>query len=126
MIPSAAPEPGGFDAAARDKRDAPCLAVKIFVYVDYSEDAMREFSTVELLRDLKTVTHAAAREPVAITQHRKPRFVLMALEDFERMKAGNPDPRKVYRIEETPPELAGLLADGLDRIIAGEDAADGA
>ena len=27
---------------------------------------MKEFSTVELLRDLKTVTHAAAREPVAI------------------------------------------------------------
>ena len=87
---------------------------------------MREFSTVDLLRDLKTVTHAAAREPVTITQHRKPRFVLMALEDFERLKAGNPDPRKVYRIEETPAELAGMLADGLDRIIAGDDSAEDA
>ena len=48
---------------------------------------MRKFSTVELLRDLKTVTHAAARAPVAITQHRKPRFVLMALEDFDRLQA---------------------------------------
>jgi prevent-host-death family protein len=87
---------------------------------------MREFTTVDLLRDLKTVTHAAAREPVAITQHRKPRFVLMALEDFERLKAGNADSRKVYRIEETPPELADLLADGLDRIIESEDEAHGA
>jgi PHD/YefM family antitoxin component YafN of YafNO toxin-antitoxin module len=87
---------------------------------------MREFSTVELLRDLKTVTHAAAREPVAITQHRKARFVLMAVEDFERLKTANPDPRKAYRIEETPPELAGLLADGLDRIIAGEGDDNGA
>lgn len=86
---------------------------------------MREFSTVELLRDLKTVTHAAAREPVAITQHRKPRFVLMALEDFERLKATNPDPRRAYRMEETPPELARLLASELDRIVEGEDEPDG-
>jgi PHD/YefM family antitoxin component YafN of YafNO toxin-antitoxin module len=87
---------------------------------------MREFTTVELLRDLKTVTHAAAREPVAITQHRKPRFILMALEDFERLKAINPDPRRVYRIDETPPELASLIADSLDKIIVGEDGLDGA
>jgi prevent-host-death family protein len=86
---------------------------------------MREFSTVELLRDLKTVTHAAAREPVAITQHRKPRFVLMAMEDFERLQAGRPDPRKAYLVEETPAELAMLLAAGLERIIDGTDVADG-
>jgi len=86
---------------------------------------MRTFSTVDLLRDLKTVTHAAAREPVAITQHRKARFVLMAMEDFERLKAGNPDPRRTYRVEETPPELASLLVAGLDRIIDGTDEPDG-
>ena len=80
---------------------------------------MRQFSTVELLRDLKTVTHAAARAPIAITQHRKPRFVLMAIEDFEKMR-GNPDPRRVYRIEETPPELARLIGEGLRKIIDGE------
>ena len=85
---------------------------------------MREFTTVELLRDLKTVTHAAAREPVAITQHRKPRFVLMAIEDFERLSTGSRDPRQAYRVEETPAELARLLAAGLDRIIDGEDEAD--
>jgi hypothetical protein len=86
---------------------------------------MRKFSTVDLLRDLKTVTHAAAREPVAITQHRKARFVLMAMEDFERLKAANPDPRRAYRADETPPELAGLFVAGLDRIIDGTDEADG-
>ncbi len=87
---------------------------------------MREFSTVELLRDLKTVTHAAAREPVAITQHRKARFVLMAVEDFERLNTNSTDPRKAYRLEETPGELADLLVAGLDSIIEGEDSADGA
>ena len=82
---------------------------------------MQKFTTVELLRDLKTVTHAAARAPVAITQHRKPRFVLMAVEDFERLRGANPDPRKAYRTQETPDELAGFLVDKLDRLIAGKD-----
>lgn len=85
---------------------------------------MREFTTVELLRDLKTVTHAAARAPVAITQHRKARFVLMAIEDFERLRAAIPDPRKAYLTEETPPDLAALLGEGLDRIIAGDNSDD--
>jgi PHD/YefM family antitoxin component YafN of YafNO toxin-antitoxin module len=81
---------------------------------------MREFSTVELLRDLKTVTHAAAREPVAITQHRKRRFVLMAIEDFERLKTAR-DPRRAFRVEDTPPELLKLLTAGLDDILASKD-----
>jgi prevent-host-death family protein len=85
---------------------------------------MRAFSTVDLLRDLKTVTHAAAREPVAITQHRKPRFVLMAIEDFERLRAAHLDPRRVYRVEETPRELADLLVAGLDRIVTDKSEAD--
>ena len=84
---------------------------------------MRKFSTVDLLRDLKTVTHAAAREPVAITQHRKPRFVLMAIEDFDRLRAAS-DPRKAYRVEETPRELAGLLIAGLDRIVDDKSSSD--
>jgi prevent-host-death family protein len=79
---------------------------------------MRAFSTVELLRDLKTVTHAAARAPVVITQHRKPRFVLMAVEDYEKL---HPNPRRAYRTSETPPELAKLLGKGLQKIIDGGD-----
>jgi len=90
-----------------------------------SGGAMREFSTVELLRDLKTVTHAAARAPVAITQHRKARFVLMAVEDYERLKADSADPRRAYRTDETPADLAALLVAGLDRIIDGESGASG-
>ena len=77
---------------------------------------MRAFSTVDLLRDLKSVTHAAAREPVAITQHRKPRFVLMAIEDFDRLRHAA-DRRRAYRVEETPPELGEIFIEGLDRII---------
>lgn len=80
---------------------------------------MRRFTTVELLRDLKSVTHAAAREPVAITQHRKPRFVLMAMEDFEKLKKANPDPRRAYRTKDAPPELKDMFLKELDRISEG-------
>lgn len=82
---------------------------------------MRQFSTVDLLRDLKTVTHAAARAPIAITQHRKLRFVLMAIEDFEQLQNANPDPRRAFRTSETPPELKAILLEGLDRIAEGRD-----
>lgn len=85
---------------------------------------MRQFTTVELLRDLKTVTHAAAKEPVAITQHRKPRFVMMAIEDYEKLQGGSPDPRRAYRTNDTPSELKDLLLKGLDRIAEGRDDAD--
>jgi prevent-host-death family protein len=82
---------------------------------------MRAFSTVDLLRDLKTVTHAASRAPITITQHRRPRFVLMAIEDYEKLQRGNPDPRRVYRTSETPPELAKLISKELQKIIDGDD-----
>ncbi|MGA9796861.1 MAG: type II toxin-antitoxin system prevent-host-death family antitoxin [Rhizomicrobium sp.] len=82
---------------------------------------MRQFTTVELLRDLKTVTHAATRSPVAITQHRKPRFVLMAVEDFEKLRNPHPDPRRAYLTSETPPELKAMLLEELDRIAEGRD-----
>lgn len=77
---------------------------------------MEKFSTVELLRDIKTVTMAADRQPVAITQHRKPRYVLMTYDDFAAMKRGA-DPRKVYGPHETPPELAAMIAAELDKLI---------
>ncbi|EJL58295.1 MULTISPECIES: prevent-host-death protein [unclassified Rhizobium] len=77
---------------------------------------MEKFSTVELLRDIKTVTMAADRQPVAITQHRKARYVLMTYDDFEAMKQKG-DPRRAYGPNEAPPELAALIGPELDRLI---------
>jgi len=37
-------------------------------------------------------------------------------EDFERLRAAQ-DPRRAYRVEETPPELANILIPALDRLI---------
>jgi prevent-host-death family protein len=78
---------------------------------------LRTFSTVELTQQIGAVTHAASREPVTITHHRKPRFVLMSVEDFEKMRGGG-RPRQAYGIGETPPDLADMLASELERRIS--------
>jgi hypothetical protein len=85
---------------------------------------MQKFTTVDLLRDIKTVTMAADRQPVAITQHRKPRYVLMTYDEFEAMKSRG-DPRRVYAAGEAPQELVDLIMPELDRLIAGGPEADG-
>lgn len=85
---------------------------------------MQKFSTVDLLRDIKTVTMAADRQPVAITQHRKPRYVLMTYDEFEAMKTRG-DPRRVYAEGEAPQELVDIILPELDRLIAEGRDADG-
>jgi len=84
---------------------------------------MRTFTTVELLRDLPSVTEAVARGPVAITRHRKPRYVLMAMDDFVRLSgttgvAEPADPRAVYETARLPGDIRKELMSGLSTTIA--------
>lgn len=76
---------------------------------------MKHFSTADLARKVGDVTHAASQAPVVITQHRKPRFVLMRIETFE---AGNS--RRAIIARETPDDIAEWLLPGLDRLARGE------
>ena len=74
------------------------------------EFPMRTFTTADLNKHVGDVTDAARREPVCITHHRKPRFVLMAFEDYERLQ-GTKDPRKAVTLETMPADVEdGLLA----------------
>lgn len=75
---------------------------------------MRKFSTVELTQQIGTVTHAASREPVTITQHRKPRFVLMSIEDYERLRARS-DTRTTGTLDTMPNELFEEIRTELSR-----------
>lgn len=71
---------------------------------------MREFTTADLNKHVGEVTDAARRGPVYITHHRKPRFVLMAIEDYEKLR-GRDDHRKAFTIDTMPEDIAeGLLA----------------
>jgi Antitoxin Phd_YefM, type II toxin-antitoxin system len=78
---------------------------------------MRSFTSVELVSAVDTVKTAAAREPVAITEHRKPKFVLMSIDDYERMRGGQ-DPNRAYRLEETPDAILDILKDEFNALDA--------
>ena len=46
---------------------------------------MKTYSTSDLVRAIGDVTHAAVTEPVVITHHAKPRYVLMSIAAYERL-----------------------------------------
>lgn len=83
------------------------------------EDLMRSFTTHDLNKQVGEVTDAATKSPVVITRHRKPRFVMMSYEHYQRIKETS-DPRRAYGAGETPPDIAVLFGDELDRIAEGE------
>jgi PHD/YefM family antitoxin component YafN of YafNO toxin-antitoxin module len=72
---------------------------------------MKSFSTAELARKTGDVTHAASQAPIAITQHKKTRLVMMSYEMFERL-----NPQRSYGVEDTPDEVAEWLLPALDEI----------
>ncbi len=80
---------------------------------------MRSFTTLDLNKQVGEVTDAAAKAPVIITRHRKPRFVMMSYEHYQRIKE-TADPRRAYGADETPPDVAALFCDELDRLAKGE------
>jgi PHD/YefM family antitoxin component YafN of YafNO toxin-antitoxin module len=86
---------------------------------------MQSFTTVDLLRNLKTVTHAAARQPVGITQHRQVRFVLMAIEDFEQLTAQAADPRQAFLTADMPEGLREIFEPALAALADADDPSDG-
>ncbi|KXF78099.1 prevent-host-death protein [Paramesorhizobium deserti] len=80
---------------------------------------MRHFTTGDLNKQVGDVTDAASREPVVLTKHGKPRFVLMSYEHYERMRTGG-DPRRAYLASEMPEEHKELVAAETDRLARGE------
>ncbi|MEZ2127886.1 MULTISPECIES: type II toxin-antitoxin system Phd/YefM family antitoxin [unclassified Sinorhizobium] len=80
---------------------------------------MRQFTTADLNKQVGDVTDAASREPVILTRHNKPRFVLMSYEHYERMRTGA-DPRRAYRSSEMPEAHAALFSDAIERLTRGE------
>ncbi|MEN0117826.1 MAG: type II toxin-antitoxin system Phd/YefM family antitoxin [Agrobacterium cavarae] len=80
---------------------------------------MKQFTTGDLNKQIGDITDAASREPVVLTRHKKPRFVLMSYEHYERMRSAG-DPRRAYAVSEMPAEQAALFDEALDRLTLGE------
>lgn len=82
---------------------------------------MQTFNLTDLARQWSTLKHAATRAPVALTERSKPRFILMAVEDYERLRARAKDPRRSFKLDEIPADLEQPLLEGLDRLIGPEN-----
>lgn len=87
---------------------------------------MKTYSTSDLVRAIGDVTHAAVTEPVVITHHAKPRYVLMSIAAYERLANNELDPRRAYRVGEAPAELANRLLAAIDETMTGIEPDGGA
>ena len=76
---------------------------------------VRTVTSKEALRHWKEVTDKALREPVVITAHGRPRHVLLAYEDYERLRARE---RQVHLTSEPPADLASAILSDLDSLRA--------
>jgi prevent-host-death family protein len=88
--------------------------------MNYQSKRKRIFSTGDLSRHIGDVTHAASEAPVTITHHSKPRYILMSVEDFERM-----NPQRSYSVQDMPGDLAEAMIAAIDDFLSGKVPYDG-
>jgi PHD/YefM family antitoxin component YafN of YafNO toxin-antitoxin module len=73
---------------------------------------MKTFTTVDLNKQIGAVTGAAMTEPVMITHHKRPRFVMMTVEQYESLaQPAAEDKRIAFTLNNIPEDVReGLLA----------------
>ena len=86
------------------------------------QNQARTVTSKDALRHWKDVTDQALREPVVITSHGRPRHVLMAFQDYERLRDQE---RQTYLTAELPADLAAAILEDLDQLRAPGRANDG-
>ena len=74
------------------------------------------FAAADLARKTGDVLGAASRAPVAITKHRKPRFVLMSLERYEVLTGGSD--QQAHTLDDLPADLKAIMISALERDLA--------
>jgi prevent-host-death family protein len=84
----------------------------------------QHFPAADLARRTGDVLDAAARAPVTITRHRKPRFVLMSVERYAAMTGGG-ETQQAHRLDDMPAELKAAMVAALERDLAASEAARG-
>lgn len=72
-----------------------------------------EFKAADLTRHTSELFDAAIRSPVAITKHRKPKFVLMSMDQYQQLAKGAT--QQVHLLDEMPGDLKALMIEGLER-----------
>lgn len=72
-----------------------------------------EFKAADLTRHTSELFDAAIRSPFAITKHRKPKFVLMSMDQYQQL--ARRATQQVHLIYEMPDDLKALMIAGLDQ-----------
>lgn len=80
---------------------------------------MKEFAAADMNRSPADIFEAATVAPVAITKHRKPRFVVMSMERYETLTEGRKTQTAVS-VADMPSELGALLDKGLEDHFSGK------
>ncbi|MER8488627.1 type II toxin-antitoxin system Phd/YefM family antitoxin [Mesorhizobium australicum] len=68
---------------------------------------MKHYPSTDLKQNLGDVLAAASQQPVSITRHNRPRYVLMSIEAYEA-RFGN-DSCRVYAAEDAPLQHVEML-----------------
>ena len=77
------------------------------------ESQLKQFAAGDLTRNTGDLFQAATVAPVAITKHRKPRFVIMSMERFEALTAGRGS-QVAVEVTDMPEDLGKLLDNGIE------------
>lgn len=77
------------------------------------DDAVIRFTMSDLVHRTGTVADAADRQPVRITRHGRPRYVLVRAADFDRLNERARDPRRVVQTADTPDDLLEIFAEDM-------------
>ena len=80
------------------------------------------FTTSDLSRKSGDIIAEALRHPVTITQRKKPRLVILSVEDYEQLRR-NADPRQAYRTTDMPRELLAEAIAAMDAEAGRDDQA---
>lgn len=86
------------------------------------QNLARAVTSKDALHRWKEVTDRALRGPVVITAHGRPRHVLLAYEDYERLRDQE---RQTYLTAELPADVADAILEDLDKLRAPGPAEDG-
>ena len=78
---------------------------------------MKEFTSADVTRNSGDVFAAAAAAPVAITKHRKKRFVVMSIDRYEQL-AEAAETRQAYVVDDMPEALRASLIGKLEHDLA--------
>ncbi len=78
-----------------------------------------EFKAADLTRHTSDLFDAAIRSPIAITKHRKPKFVLMSMDQYQSLMRGAT--QQAHMVDEMPEDLKALMIEGLERDLTRAD-----